>query len=324
MFSLIDKLNNFFDSLSTGGGRAYPPNAFILGSYNNYLFQLSLPEKQYPDYLKHLFFNMVGYRLNLKNPKTFNEKIQYLKLYDSTSLKTQLTDKFLVRDYVKNCIGENYLKPIFNVYDSYDEINFDNLPNRFVIKCNHGCKWQFIIKDKNSFLNNTNLKYLLKKQFAGWMNQSYCFWSGLELQYKDISPKIIIEQLLRDNDNKLPMEIEIYCFNGEPKIIQKIKYYAPPIVSTYDDKFNNLNFKFKEHYVLEHEPVDNIIINATSLSKKLAKNFKLVRVDWLVYNNQLYFNEMTFTPFSGFIDFPIEYKDWNLKLGKMLNLKGNK
>ena len=156
-----------------------------------------------------------------------------------------------------------------------------------------------------------------------WMNHTFSFFEGFEMQYQDIKPKIIIEPLLRENINFPPTEIEIYCFNGQPKIFQKIIYEDFPKVSVYDENFNFVNFKFKEHYVSVQEPIDDNIKKAVELSKILAEQFKLVRVDWLLYKDHLYFNEMTFTPFSGFILFPAEYKDWDLKLGQMLDIKRN-
>ena len=285
----------------------------------NYDFLLSIDEKEYPKYLKRIFKYVMNQKLNLKNPKTFNQKIQWLKLYDATPLKTQLTDKVLVRNWVKEKIGENYLKPILQICDSFDEIDFESLPNYFIIKTNHGCKWHYSVKNKEKLLSTEQLMSLVKKHFDGWMNQSFFPFAGFEMQYRDIVPKILVEPILMLNDEKEPIDIEVYCFNGEPKYTQKIRYAETREVSVYDEKLKLTDLKFMPNYVQINEPVDEIVREAVHLSKSLAEKFKLVRVDWIVCGGKLYFNEMTFTPFSGFYDF--EDKNWDIKLGNLLKIK---
>ncbi len=280
---------------------------------------IRLDKKDYPKYLEKGFFTQTGEKLDLKHPKTFNQKIQWIKLCDCTPLKTQLTDKVLVRDWVKERIGEEYLKPALWVGSSFDEIPFEELPNSIIIKANNGCKWHFRIKDKNVFLQNKRLFDIVKSRFDGWMVQSFFPYAGFEMQYKDIIPQIIIEPLLLADINDKPGEIEVYCFNGEPKISQRIKYTEPREVSVYDETFNQINLKFMPYYRIMKEDADDLVKLAVMLSDKLCKEFKLVRVDWLIFKDKLYFNEMTFTPFSGFYDF--EDKEWNIKLGNMLDLK---
>ena len=150
--------------------------------------------------------------LNLENPQSFNEKIQWLKLYNSIPIKTQLTDKYLVRRWVAEKIGEEYLIPLLGVYNEFEEINFDELPNQFVIKCNHGSAYNIIVKDK-AFLNYTDAKSKIDK----WMNENYAF-RGLELQYKNIAPKVIVEKYMDDGSGDLK-DYKITCFNGRPYLI---------------------------------------------------------------------------------------------------------
>lgn len=278
-----------------------------------------LEEKEYPQYLSKMYKYITNKKLNLKNPKTFSEKIQWLKLYDSTPIKTQLTDKVLVRDYVKEIIGEEYLKPVLQVCKSFDELDFDKFPNCFIVKANNGCKWHYKVKNKEEVLKNAALMKIMKSHFDGWMNDSFFYFSAFELQYKDIKPQIIVEPLLLDNPNDKPTEIEVYCFNGKAKIIQKIKYTEPRIVTVYDENLDFINLKFVKSYVLENQVANESVKQAIKLSEKLAKDFKLARVDWLLYHDKIYFNEITFTPFSGFYEF--EKPEWDVKLGKMLNLK---
>lgn len=281
---------------------------------------VSLDEKEYPKYLKRMYKTFLGKDLNLKNPKTFSEKIQWLKLYDNSPLKTTLTDKVLVRDYVKEKIGEEYLKPVLQVCKTFDEINFDELPESFIIKANHGCKWQYKIKNKSKFLEKKELVEYVKRQFTGWLEQTFFPWAGFEMQYRDIKPQILIEPILLSQNSEFSMEYEVYCFHGEPQILQKIKHSVPAECSVYDKDFSPSSILFNlSHVRVEDDKIDDNLKKATELSKVLAKDFKLARIDWLVQDDKFYFNEMTFSPYSGFYIF--EDKNLDLELGKMLNLK---
>ena len=117
----------------------------------DYDFLMSLDEKDYPYYLSQAYLVKTGQKLNLRHPKTLNEKIQWLKIYDNKPIKTTLTDKILVRDWVKEKIGEEYLKPVLWIGDKFDDIPFDIMPDSFIVKCNHGCKWQFTVKNRQDF-----------------------------------------------------------------------------------------------------------------------------------------------------------------------------
>lgn len=279
---------------------------------------ISLNESEYPKYLKRMFKGMTGQELNLNNPKTFNEKIQWLKLYDSTPLKAQLTDKVLVRDWVQDKIGGEYLKPVLWIGKSFDGIPFDELPLQFIIKANHGCKWHFKIKNKEKFLQEQQIYNQVKAQFNSWMNQTFFPWAGFEMQYKGITPQLLIEPLLADEQNQFSVEYEIYCFNGKPEIFQKIKYKIPAQCCVYNSDFSISEIRFNPYYTVTEESPDDCLKRAVTLSEKLSEGFKLVRVDWLKYKDNIYFNEMTFTPYSGFFIF--ENSKWNEKLGKMLKL----
>lgn len=283
----------------------------------DYDFLLSLDPKKYPLYLEKIFYYETGKKLDLSCPKTFNEKIQWLKLYDTTPLKTTLTDKILVRDWIRKQIGEEYLKPILLVCKTFDEIDFSSLPNKFIIKANHGSKWNYKIKNKEQFLAEERLFQMVRDNFNSWLETSFFPWAGFEMQYKDIEPRIIIEELLIEGEPLI--EYEIYCFNGEPQVYQKVIYSHPVESCVYEKDFSISDISFNSGYKIIVDPADDLLKKAVELSKVLAKEFKLVRVDWLRYDNKLYFNEMTFTPFSGMYKFSDE--SHNLRLGKMLNLK---
>ncbi len=294
-------------------------------SVYDYYFMLEINEKDYPQYLKKAYYIQTHRKLNLKNPKTLSEKIQWLKIYDNNiPLKTELTDKVLVRNYVKKIIGEQYLKPVLQICNSFDEIDFEKLPNRFIVKCNHGCKWQFVVKDKEAYLKNKYIVLYTKKMIDGWMNQTFFGWSDFETQYKNIVPKIIIEPMLCSENNRQPYEIEILCFNSQPKIF-KTYNNETETNSIYDENYNNIDLKFSyiDNQKYAYAKPNELLSSAVKLSKKLAKDFKLVRIDWFINDDKLYFNEMTFTPYSGYFYFPEKYEKWDYILGKMLNLKGN-
>ncbi len=252
-----------------------------------YDFLYNLPESEYPKYLAKIFNYRTGEKLPLrfdfgkkawvidKNKcKTFNQKIQWLKLYDSTPLKRDCTDKIKVRDYVKEKIGEEYLKPVLQICDSFDEIDFDKLPNSYVIKCNHGCKWQYMIKNKKEFLNTKPIFELAKRNMIGWLEQEFWAWNGFELQYKGIEPKILIESLLRDEINKNSEEIQFYCFNEIPKFIVRLQ---DRYISLYDENLNIIDNVLIENDIQINKPVDDLLNQSLVLSKDLSENFSFVR-----------------------------------------------
>ena len=258
----------------------------------DYDFLLNLDEKEYPNYLAKLFHLKTGEKLDLKHPKTFNQKIQWIKLYGITDLMRQCTDKVAVRDYIREKIGKEYLKPaiqiIYNCSPStsgrgrgegitlandnnlFDQIDFNNLPNSFVIKCNHGCKWHYIIKNKEKYLSNTKLVEITRRQITGWLKQKYCFWGGFEMQYRDINHKILIEAMVGDEINKTVSQIHCYCFNGIPKLF--IKFFDETKISIWNENFQsiNTNFGYKEKNIITD--ADNNVKQASMLSKKLSEN----------------------------------------------------
>lgn len=292
----------------------------------DYSFLMALSPKEYPRYLKEAYSIKLGQQLNLKRPKTFNEKIQWLKIYDNKPIKSQLTDKILVRDWIKDRISSEYLKPVLQICNNYDEIDFDKLAESFIVKCNHGCRWQFIVKKKEEYLDNKSLCNVSKQTVNGWLEQSFFGWSDFETQYKNIIPKIIIEPLLREDMKYTQPGIQVYCFNSEPKIFYKYKRgkdcNEETLYTTFDENYKQIDLKFDPKSKQVEDEADILLKKAVELSKVLAKGFKLVRVDWMIYNNKLYFEEMTFTPYSGFFQFNDKYTDWDKELGKMLNLKG--
>lgn len=279
-----------------------------------YEYFANLKPDQYAYALKQWFEKYVGNHLNLDRPQTFNEKIQWMKLYDSTSLKTRLTDKYLVRDWVNEQIGAKYLIPLLGVWDKFDDIDFDIFPDKFVLKANHGCGWNIIVKDKSKF-DKADAKIKLDE----WLNTNFAFINGLELHYKDISPKIIAEEFL-ENQNEDLCDYKIWCFNGKPALIMFLAERNIALkMAFYDLDWNLLPFTYSypqyEKMVTKPKNLDEML----AIAAKLSKDFIHVRVDLYRLNDgSLKFGEMTFTTASGACI-------WNppeidLVLGQMISL----
>ena len=262
---------------------------------------------QYPEELAEWYKRTTGYELNLNNPRTFNEKIQWLKLYDSTPKKTRLADKYLVRKWVKDKIGEKYLIPLLGVYDSFEEINFDKLPNQFVIKCNHGSGWNIIVKDKAQLdLKDT------KEKLDKWMNSNFAFEMGLELHYRDMKPKIIIEKYMDDGTGDL-RDYKYTCFDGKPEFIWiDSDRHTEHKRNLYDLSWKQLDCKINSHYDTFPSPEKpKKLAEMNKLAAQLSQGFPYVRVDFYIINEKIYFGEITFTSSSGVEDitpYSFEYR----------------
>ena len=287
---------------------------FRIDVIKDYSFYERLPTSEYKKELALWFKEKTGKKLNLNNPQTYNEKIQWLKLYDSTPIKTRLADKYLVRDWIKEKIGEQYLIPLLGVYDNFDEIDFAKLPNQFVIKCNHGSGWNIIVKDKSKL----DLKEV-KEKLDEWMSTNFAFLCGLELHYRDIKPKIIIEKYIQELGDAL-YDYRFFCSNGKVIQIWLDVYSGTPYHQRkiYDKNWNELNIIVKWPRLEKEVEKPKNLEKMIQLSETLSENFALVRVDFYDVNNHIYFGEMTFTSMSGTGKFNPETED--LKLGNMIKL----
>lgn len=280
----------------------------------DYNYIKSICEDDYPEELQEWFYRVTGTALNLKNPKTFNEKIQWLKIYDNSYLKTKLADKYCSRDYIKNVIGAKYLVPLIASYDKFEDINFDVLPNRFVMKANHGCGMNIIVKDKF----NLNIEEV-KAKFQKWLNTNYAFAYGLELQYRDIKPRITIEKYIDELSDDLH-DYRFYCFGGKP-------YHVWVDIKSGTNEHRRTIFNMKWEKVdlkATWPPIEYDIQKPINFDKmveiatKLSKPFKFVRVDLYNIGGKIYVGELTFTPQSGTIKWDPYY--YNTIYGDHLNL----
>lgn len=278
-------------------------------------------------YLKKMFLVNLGYTLNLDNPVTFNEKLQWLKVNDRKPEYTMMVDKYRVRDYIAEQIGEEYLIPLLGVWDSPEDIDFASLPDQFVLKCNHNSGLGMCICKDKSKLNVSKVK----KELWKGLRQNY-YLTGREWPYKDVPRKIICEKYMEDSDQK---QIDVYnskpsigeltdykffCFEGKPLYCQVISDRRErETIDFYDLYWNrmpflrenipNANKKHKKPICL-----DKMIQFAETLSKQT----KFVRIDFYEIAGKLYFGEITFYPASGFKK--LEPDEWNYKFGEHIKL----
>ncbi len=269
-----------------------------------YQYYKELPPDQFPDALKKWYKKHSGKRLNLENPRTFNEKIQWMKIHDYSPLKTRLADKYLVREWVAGKIGEEYLIPLLGVYDRFDDIDFEALPKKFVIKTNHDSVTKRIVTDKSKFDIAGAKKY-----FDHEMRINVAFSSWLEPYYRDIVPKIIIEQYLENSEDELH-DYKFWCFGGKVKFISiQTEWQSGLKTSVFDTQGKRLPFKFSRHESeKEVEKPDNLE-EMIKLAETLAEGFLHVRVDFFRLNDgTIKFGEMLFSPESGMCEWdPPEY-----------------
>lgn len=264
---------------------------------------------------KILYYLRFGKRLNLKNPKSINEKLMWLKLYEDDSLKVICADKYLVRDYISRLGYSSILVDLYNVYERADQIEFNQLPEKFIMKCTHGSGFNITCQNKREF-NREHTKTLLKK----WMKVDYSL-INCEPHYAKIKPRIIVERLLEDSNTQDPIDYQIHCFHGEPQIIEIIfnrwgidKQYI--LVNRNWDilPYNEASARFKG-ILKKPEKLQEML----DISRKLSRVFTYVRVDLYYCDYEIYFGELTFTPDACLdIDF---INNAEYKMGKLLDLQ---
>lgn len=267
-------------------------------------------------YLKIKYKLVMGKKLNLENPKTFNEKLQWLKLYDRKDIYTKMVDKYEAKKYVANIIGEEYIIPTLGIYNNYEEIDFSKLPNQFVIKPTHTSGDIYICKDKNEI----NYKKL-KKEVNRWLKRKYYYYHR-EWPYKNVKPRIIAEIYLNDFNIGELMDYKFFCFNGKVKFLKvDFNRFIEHHANYYDTKLNILPFGERIYPPDLNKKIDfpENINKMIELAEKLAKDIPFVRIDFYNVNEKIYFGEMTFYPAAGFGK--IDPEEWNEKIGNLLELK---
>ena len=266
-------------------------------------------------FLKLKYKNIIGEKLNLNNPQTFNEKLQWLKLNDRKDIYTTMVDKYEVKKYVSDVIGEKYIIPTLGIYNSFDEIDFEKLPNKFVVKCTHDSGSTIICKDKKKF----DIKKA-KKKINKALKYNY-YYAGREWPYKNVKPRIIIEEYIEDEELKDLRDYKFFCFNGKVNLFKvDFNRFLEHRANYYDKNLKLLEFG-EEVCPPDFEKKIEIpkdIMKMILLAEKLANGTKFVRIDFYYTNKKIYFGEMTFYPASGFGKFIPD--SWDERLGVMINL----
>lgn len=264
-------------------------------------------------YIKLIYRVSMNKKLNLANPTTFNEKLQWLKLYDRRNEYTEMVDKYTVRDYVKNRIGESHLIPLIGVWDNVDEIDFSKLPNKFVLKCNHDSGGWVICRDKDT-LDIKSTKSFLRKR----LNRNF-FWNAREWPYKNVKRKIICEKFMVDESGTELKDYKFFCFDGKCEAI---------FIATnrgIDTRFDFFDRNFKHlPFTNGHPNADHAIQRPENLQEMiriaelLSVGIPQVRVDLYNVRGKIYFGEMTFFHWGG--KKPFNPEKWDYWLGSFIKL----
>lgn len=263
-------------------------------------------------YLRIKFRANTGQKLRIDSPVTFNEKLQWLKLYDRKERYASLVDKYEVRQHITHEIGAEYLVPLLGVWESADEIDFDSLPQQFVLKPTHTSGCVLICRDKEQLDLDA-----ARQTMREWLKQDY-YWDHREWPYKGVAPRIVAEMLI---DDKI-VDYKFYCFNGEPKVLylsRGLEDHTTAEISFFDLNLNKLPFGRSDYrpYSAIPERPDNFD-EMLGIAKKLAKDFKFIRVDLYNVGGKIYFSELTFYPCAGYMPFdPPQYDEI---LGEMIDL----
>ena len=272
-----------------------------------------------PNLMSERFYLEMNYlftkreHLDLDNPKTFNEKIQWLKIYDRNPLYTLLVDKYLVKEWVAKTIGEEYVIPLIAKYNTPEEIDPEQLPNQFVLKCNHDSGSVIICKDKTSF-DFEDARRKLSQCLAKDTSSLFGQWA-----YRNVPRCIIAEPYLKDGDHEELMDYKFFCFNGIPKIMYMSRDHAVDVTTDFFDMdFNHLPIRMQAppSAILPNKP--ELFEKMKELAGILSKGIPQVRVDFYVINNHIYFGEMTFYHCAGIVT--VQPPEWNLKMGEMITL----
>lgn len=275
-----------------------------------------IPDKTY---LKIVYRGLMGEKLCLETPQKFNEKLQWLKLFDRNPEHTKLVDKYEVREYIAQVIGDEYLIPILGVYDNFDEINFNELPDQFVLKCTHDSGGIVICKDKLKI----NIEEVRNKMNRYLKRNYYQLWR--EWPYKNIKPKIICEKYMVDESGTELKDYKFMCFNGKAKCLFVCSNRNTPSglnVNIYDMDWNPMPFERRYPRSNKILPKPKNFDLMVELAEKLSRNITFVRVDFYDIHDKVYFGELTLYPGSGFEEFIP--KSYDYLLGSWLELPKDK
>lgn len=268
------------------------------------------------EYLKKCYKTRLGKPLDLSNTKTYNEKLQWLKLYDRRPVYTDMVDKYKVKEIVAEKIGEKYIIPTLGVWDSFDEIDFDSLPDQFVLKCTHDSGGLAICRDKAKFNKDS-----AKRKIEHSLKQNY-YYRGREWPYKDVKARIIAEQYMEDTETAELRDYKFFCFDGEVKALfiasDRYKEGEETKFDFFDAEFNHLPF-CQGHPNADIPPKKPVCYDEMiELAKKLSEGVPQVRIDFYEVDGRVYFGEFTLFHYSGMMPFVPE--SWDRIFGDWITL----
>ncbi len=281
-----------------------------------YPFFKYCPSKYHLYYINKRASKTLGYEYNYLEPRTFNEKVRWLIYNEKLKIKSLLTDKIKVKAYINEKIGEVRCAPIYGIWENFNAIDFSYIPNKFVLKVNHGWKMNFIVGNKRYLMEN---KPEIKKITNKWLKTKYEQYS-LEPQYSFIDPKLFIEHLI-EQDTYNNFDYQVHCFNGEPVMIETLRKTADKkyVTRFYDTDWHKLPYELSGFDIAEELKRPDFLNEMLAASKVLSKDFSYVRVDFTKSNDgHLYVLEMTFTPHSAIM--PFKFISHDFELGKLLEI----
>lgn len=273
--------------------------------------------KWLPDsiYLRCQFYAQMGHMLNLKHPKTFNEKLQWLKLNDRKPEYTTMVDKVEAKKWVEDRIGAQYIIPTLGVWERAEDIDFDSLPNQFVLKTNHDSGAVIICKDKSKLDIPAARKKLAKS-----LKFDY-YKAGREWPYKNVKRRIFAEELIQTTLDDIP-DYKIFCFDGQPKFLfvatERQKEGVDVKFDFFDTSFNHLPFKQRHENASITPAKPKNFEKMVDIAAELSKGYKHIRVDLYNIEGEILFGELTFYHFNGTV--PFNPGEWDYKFGKLINL----
>lgn len=267
-------------------------------------------------YIRRKYEAVLHKKLNLDNPQTFNEKLQWLKLYDRKPEYTDMVDKYAAKNYVAGRIGEEYIIPTYGVWECFDDIDFDSLPQQFVLKCTHDSGGLVICRDKSTLDREKarhKIESSLKRDF---------FYVGREWPYKNVPKRIIAEQYMEDTKTEELRDYKFFCFDGVAKALfiatDRQKEGEEVKFDFFDMDFKHLDFKQGHPNAVVSPAKPETFDEMRQLAEKLSKGIPHLRVDFYEVNGKAYFGELTFSHFSGMV--PFNPEEWDETFGSWIKL----
>ncbi len=277
-------------------------------------------------YLQIQYFCYIHKFLNLKNPKTYNEKMQWMKLYNRNPLYTKLVDKIEVKRYVDNILGPGHTFPLLGSWEKPEDIDFASLPNEFVLKCNHNSAvGMAICKDKQNGVytkaHGGDKVYITKEQVIEGLHDGLLqdfYLGGREWPYKNVKRRVLAEKFMKSDDGEPLKDYKILCFDGEPKYIWVGSNYDPMWFDLYSTMWENMHVLWGYEAGPKKLPRPTNLDELLTVARKLSQGLPHVRVDLYTINGIVYFGEYTFFTWAGLMK--LNPSEWDMKLGNLINL----